>query len=125
MKNSNDTIGNRTRDLPTCSAVFITVKWFTISTRLDYKVTKKDDPSPDPAIPTRCDPFWTTVNTTAPPQHSVRQVSSAHTLAYCQSHCPSSNLSTSSLRCRGFRFPYVCMDTLFPHARYMPRSSYS
>jgi len=28
MKNSNDNIGNRTRDLPTCSAVRMCIVWY-------------------------------------------------------------------------------------------------
>jgi hypothetical protein len=62
-----------------------------IATCLDYGVPNKVDLSPDPAIPTRYEPFWTTVNNSAPLHHSVRQISSVHNLTFYQFQCPSSN----------------------------------
>jgi hypothetical protein len=59
-------LGNRTVTQPVGKLLafneswrFITVNWFTIATCLDYKAPNKDDPSPDPTIPTRYEPFWT------------------------------------------------------------------
>jgi len=41
MKNSNDTIGNRTRDLPACSAVPQPITLPRLISRYDSKFTKK------------------------------------------------------------------------------------
>lgn len=91
-------LGNRTVTQPVRKLLafneswrFITVNWFMIATCLDYKVPNKDDPSPDPTIPTHYEPFWTTVNNNAPLHHSVRQISSVHTLTFYQFQCPSSS----------------------------------
>jgi hypothetical protein len=115
-------LGNRTVTQPIGKLLafneswrFIYVNWFMIATLLDYKVRHKDDPIPDPTIPTRHEPFSTTVNNSAPLHHSVRQISSVHNLTFYQFQCPSSNplnllspppgLLGFPMYVRTFRFP--------------------
>jgi len=75
--------------------------------------------------PTRYEPFWTTVNNSAPLHHPVRQISSVHNLTFYQFQCPSSNRLNLLSPPPGLKFSDVCMDVSFPHVHYMFRSSYT